>query len=346
MPTLRHHLNLIINKLMVDTITKKPVIQLKGVSKSFKVKQSSDSKLRDMFRPQHVQVDAVKDLNFEILQGESVAFLGKNGAGKTTTTKLLSGLLHPTSGEIDVLGYTPFERDPSFLRQIGLVMGGKATLNWDLTPRQNLNLFKMIYEIPDEEFESHKQELLDMLDVADKVDTQVRRLSLGERMKIELIASIIHRPKVMYLDEPTIGLDITSKHRVREFLKNIKEKYGITLLLTSHDMDDIANVSERVLIISDGQIIHDEPLDDMIRNFSDVRYVELVVRSPEDREKLREAISADIDEVIDEKDLSLLVQIPRSQFAKVLSKATEVVELDDIDVQSIPLEEIIEGIMG
>src|SRR3989344_1288799 len=211
------------------------IIEVNNLKKVFKVKKPS-SVLRDIFYPKHKTVVAVDGISFKVSEGESVAVLGPNGAGKTTTMKMLTGLIYPTSGGISVLGHFPFDRKREFLKRIGLVMGNKTALEWDLTSLQNFGLLKRIYEIEEVKYRQKVKDLTEMLSVSELLDTQVRKLSLGERMKMELIGSILHDPEVLFLDEPTIGLDIISKQKVREFLREIQNNSDITILLTSHDM--------------------------------------------------------------------------------------------------------------
>ncbi len=216
--------------------------------------------VKKIFKPKWEYTKAVDNISFEIKSGDCVAFLGPNGAGKTTTTKMLTGLVYPTSGEIKVLGYTPQDREEKFLKQIGLVMGNKNGLNWDLTAKQSFTIYKEIYELSDKVYKNSLDKLAKVLFTGNweqLVNRQVRKLSLGERMKMELIAAVLHQPRVLFLDEPTIGLDITSKKAIRNFIRYLNKETETTVILTSHDMDDIEHICDRVIVINHGKIVFD-----------------------------------------------------------------------------------------
>lgn len=314
------------------------VIKIKNLEKIFKVKVQKGF-LKSLFKPEYNEVAAVKGINFDVKKGESVAFLGPNGAGKTTTTKMMTGLIYPSNGSVEVLGYTPFERDPEFLSQIGLVMGNKAGLNWDLTPNQSFNLFKQIYRINDADYMKRVKELTEMLNVETLLDTQVRKMSLGERMKMELIGSILHYPKILFLDEPTIGLDITSKQTVREFLRKIQKELGITLVLTSHDMDDVEKVCDRVIIINKGEKIYDDSIDKLNSTYQDVRYVKFIFKDKPDIGSFKQ-------EVISETANSVSFRVKTEEMPDLVSEVTSKYKLEDIEINSTPLEEMISDLFG
>ena len=231
-------------------------------------------------------VKAVEDVSFTVDEGELVGFIGPNGAGKTTTLKCLSGLLYPTSGKVDVLGFTPFDRKTPFLKQIALVMGQKNQLWWDLPAMETFLLNKEIYDIPDAKFNETISDLATLLDAKDTLHIPVRKLSLGQRMKMELIASLIHTPKVMFLDEPTIGLDVVMQKKIREFLKGYNEKYKATILLTSHYMGDVEELCKRVIIINFGKILYDGLLSDLIKKHAPYKLISVVLREYVDPKKL------------------------------------------------------------
>jgi ABC-2 type transport system ATP-binding protein len=316
------------------------IIKAENISKNFKVKVNSGKFFKDIFKPDKKEVFAVKDISFRINQGESVAFLGPNGAGKTTTTKMLSGLLYPTEGSIEVMGYEPFKRDPEFLREIGLVMGNKAGLNWDLTPNQSFKLLKQIYKIPENTFVEKRDYLLNLLEAKQFADTQVRKLSLGQRMKMELIGAILHNPKLLFLDEPTIGLDIMSKQKVREFLISIQKEFNTTLLLTSHDMDDIEHVCNRVLIINQGEIILDQSLKTLVEKYRKERFIKFIFQNKLDKDKL---LNNEY-QIVDKGDLFVTIQTSKEDMPKNIAKIASDYHLQDIDILSIPLEEIISDV--
>ncbi|NJL87159.1 MAG: ATP-binding cassette domain-containing protein [Leptolyngbyaceae cyanobacterium SM1_1_3] len=231
--------------------------------------------LQHFFRRTYRYIEAVQDVSFEIQPGEIVGFLGPNGAGKTTTLKMLTGLIHPSEGQVQVAGYTPFERQTDFLRQITLVMGQKQQLLWDLPAMDSLRINAAIYGLSEKEFHYRVAELAEMLFLADKLSQPVRKLSLGERMKAEMLAALLHRPQVLFLDEPTLGLDVNAQVAVRGFLQEYNQRYGATVLLTSHYMADITALCQRVLLIYQGQMIYDGSLDKLLLQFAPYREVKV-----------------------------------------------------------------------
>ncbi|MEI6871623.1 MAG: ATP-binding cassette domain-containing protein, partial [Verrucomicrobiota bacterium] len=238
-------------------------IEASGLNKVFRTYRKPPGlvgAIRGLFHREYTEMRAVDDVSFTIREGEFVGFLGPNGAGKTTVLKMLSGLVQPTSGEANVLGFTPWERRDEMKRQFALLMGQKNALWWDLPARESLELNRVIYGIERKRFDAVVDELSTLLDVTDKLDVMVRELSLGERMKMELIAALLHSPRVLFLDEPTIGLDVTSQKRVRDFLKRHNREVGVSILLTSHYMGDIEELCERVLVIDHGKLFFDGPL--------------------------------------------------------------------------------------
>jgi ABC-2 type transport system ATP-binding protein len=313
------------------------IIHVKSLKKEYKVKRPGGL-VQDLFFPKFTSVSAVDDISFQIEKGESVALLGPNGAGKTTTMKMLTGLVYPTSGEISILGFYPFDRKKEFLQRIGLVMGNKTGLDWDLTPLQCFELIKKIYRVSDTLYRKRLTLLTEMLAVQDFLQVQVRKLSLGERMKMELIGSILHDPEILFLDEPTIGLDIISKQRIRDFLREVQKEFGVTLLLTSHDMDDVEKVSDRVMVINKGVKVYDNTLDHLINKYKKERYVKLLYNKKIDHV---EGVGGSI---IERNDNYILYKIPSNDLPHLLAKATEHEGLIDIEIQSTPLEEIIAGI--
>ena len=289
-----------------------------------------------LFKPDWKYKNAVEDVSFSINSGESVAFLGPNGAGKTTTTKMLAGLIYPSAGEVKVLGYTPFDRNHAFLKQIGLVMGNKSGLNWDLSAQQSFDLLQKIYGIPKDAFENRVKELTELLSVDHVLQNQVRRLSLGERMKLELIGAILHDPAILFLDEPTIGLDIQSKKNVREFLRFLHSR-GKTLLLTSHDMDDITEVCDRVVVINHGRIIYDDSMASLNHNYTHVRYARLeFANGAPTRDYLGK-----LGTVVSYQGSVAVIGVDKSKIMQVATKIAKAYPLQDITIEQVPLEVII-----
>jgi len=232
--------------------------------------------IRDLYSPINEQKEAVKDVSFVIDEGELVGFIGPNGAGKTTTLKMLSGLLYPSGGQVRVLEHEPWKRDDAFLRQISLVMGQKNQLWWDLPAIESFNLARDIYEIPSSKYKKTLDELVDILEIKDVLNVQVRKLSLGQRMKAELVAALIHSPKILFLDEPTIGLDVVMQQSMRQFLKHYNENNDGSIILTSHYMDDVKELCKRVIIIDQGEILYDGLLSDVIAKFSKHKIIEVI----------------------------------------------------------------------
>lgn len=292
--------------------------------------------LSGLFRPDWQYKHAVENVSFDIAKGESVAFLGPNGAGKTTTTKMLTGLIYPSGGELSVLSYTPFDRNYTFLKKIGLVMGNRAGLNWDLSAKQSFELLQKIYDIPPKIFAARVSELTTMLHVDHVLDTQVRRLSLGERMKLELIGAILHNPEILFLDEPTIGLDIASKNSVREFLRYL-HKQGKTLLLTSHDMDDIAEVCDRVIVINHGVIMYDNSMNSLNKQYTDIRYVRMEFADKTPSRGVLEKHG----KVVSLNDGVVVIGVDKSRTMRMATAISEQFEVQDITIEQVPLEVII-----
>ncbi len=259
-----------------------PTILVKELSKTYSVSQKLPGllgSLKGLVKPVYEEKKAVTDVSFVIDEGELIGFIGPNGAGKTTTLKMLSGLLYPTRGSVRVLGFDPWVREYDFLRQISLVMGQKNQLWWDLPAIESFNLARDIYDIPSSVYKKTLNELVEMLEIGDILNVQVRKLSLGQRMKAELVAALIHSPKILYLDEPTIGLDVVMQQSMRQFLKSYNQKGDGSIILTSHYMDDVKELCKRVIVIDQGSILYDGLLADVIAKFSQHKIIEVITPS-------------------------------------------------------------------
>ena len=316
-----------------------PIIQVDNLKKTFtSVKKEPGvlGALKGLVTRQTTTVEAVKGVSFSIEQGELIGFLGPNGAGKTTTLKMLSGILHPTAGTAHVLGYKPWDRKVDYLRQISLVMGQKNQLWWDLPAIDSFALLKEIYEIPDADYKSRLDELTSLLDITGLLDTQVRKLSLGERMKCELVAALIYSPKVVYLDEPTIGLDVVSQRRIREFLKTYQKREGSTIVLTSHYLQDIQELCERVVIIDHGEVIFDNTLATLIDRYSDTKLIRLVFDKP-----VAAADLAVYGKVIDHDDTRATIEVARQSTTQAAAQVLTKLPVVDIAIDDAEAEEII-----
>ncbi|HEY9769859.1 MAG TPA: ATP-binding cassette domain-containing protein [Coleofasciculaceae cyanobacterium] len=288
------------------------------------------------FRRTYREIKAVQNVSFQIQPGEIVGFLGANGAGKTTTLKMLTGLIHPSGGEVRVANYIPFRRQPQFLRKTSLVMGQKQQLLWDLPALDSLRINAAVYNIPDPVFKQRLAELAQMLDVADKLHQPVRKLSLGERMKAELLAALLHHPQVLFLDEPTLGLDVNAQVAVRQFLQEYNQRYGATILLTSHYMADITALCDRVLLIHQGQLIYDGLLNGLLDRFAPYRQVKIELAQP-----LSEAELANFGEIESIEGQQVRFLIPREKLTPTISHILAQLEIQDLSVSDPPIEEII-----
>ena len=274
---------------MTESTAPKPIIVAEGLTKSFQVAQKEPGfagTVRHLFKRKYKTIDAVKAVSFTIKAGEVVGFLGANGAGKTTTLKMLTGLLHPSAGRCAVDGHTPFDRKTAFLSGITLVMGNKQQLMWDLPAIDSLRMNAAIYGITDVDMKARVDELAAMLELTEKLTQPVRKLSLGERMKAELMAALLHEPRVLFLDEPTLGLDVNAQVAVRAFLRRYNEVKGATILMTSHYMADIVALCPRVLVIHEGALLHDGGLDELLHRLAPRREVRVELRTAVERERL------------------------------------------------------------
>ena len=296
--------------------------------------------IKGLVRRKYDETRAADDVSFKIEEGELVGFLGPNGAGKTTVLKILSGLLNPSAGEARVLGFVPWERKNEMKRQFSLVMGQKNALWWDLPAQESLELNRAIYGIDRDRFRKVVGGLSELLEVQDKMNVMVRELSLGERMKMELISALIHEPRVLFLDEPTIGLDVVSQKRVREFLRLYNRDHRIVTMLTSHYMQDIQELCHRVIIIDHGKIFFDGPLDDIIDRFSGYKIVSLTY------EKQTTCDFKQFGEVIEETPLSVQIKVPRAKVTATARQLLDTCNVTDINVQELPVEDVIRQLFG
>lgn len=320
------------------------IIEIKNLSKTYKVYQKQEgilASVRGLFHREHRDVHAVRDINLEVEEGEFVAFLGPNGAGKTTTLKLLSGVINPDSGSATVLGHVPWERENEYRRRFALVMGQKNQLWWDLPALESFRLNQHIYRVPKDEFENTRDELCEMLDVTRLLGQPVRELSLGERMKMELIAALLHKPEVLFLDEPTIGLDVVAQHKIQEFLKSYQQEQNNTIILTSHYMKDIEALCKRVVIVANGSIYHDGSLEAIVDKFSGDKVVTLQLSDRRSLDSL-----ADLPNVMEVEAPKIKFRVDRDEVGKVLSQILGAHSVDDIVVEDPPLEEVISNVFS
>jgi len=319
------------------------VIETKGLTKTYRTYKKEAGlwgAVKGLGKRHYDEVRAAEGITFKIEEGELVGFLGPNGAGKTTVLKMLSGLLNPTSGTARVLGYVPWERRDEMKRQFALLMGQKNALWWDLPARESLELNRVIYGIQRKDFTRIVGGLSELLDVTDKLDVMVRELSLGERMKMELIAALLHTPKVLFLDEPTIGLDVVSQKKVREFLHLYNSQNRIVTMLTSHYMQDIEALCERVIIIDHGKIFFDGPLNSIIDRFATHKILSLVF------EGLVQGDFKQFGEVVEQTPQTVVLKVPRTKVTETCRQLLGNYNVTDINVQELPVEEVIRQLFG
>ncbi len=315
-------------------------ISVDGISKTFKVaKRNSGLKaaLKSFFKREYVLIDAVKDVSFQIEKGEIVGYIGPNGAGKSTTIKMLSGILLPTAGSIKINNLNPFKDRKKYVSKIGVVFGQRSQLAWDIPAEDTFDLLKDIYKLDEKEYQKTKQELVDLLNISEVIKKPVRSLSLGQRMRCEIAASLLHRPKILFLDEPTIGLDAASKKVIRDFILKINKENKVTVILTTHDMQDIASLAKRIILIGKGQILYDGSLEKLKSKYGS--YKNVVVNTKQAIKNIslkgvvnRKKIDGGYDFVIDSNLISV---------SKFINYVTSRYAVDDIDIENEQIDDVI-----
>ncbi|EPR10438.1 ABC transporter ATP-binding protein [Ruminiclostridium papyrosolvens] len=318
-------------------------IQVNNLTKKYSYyekEQGLSGSFKNLFHRKKLFNEAVKQVSFSIQEGELVGFIGSNGAGKTTVLKTLSGILYPTSGEVNVLGYQPWKRKNEFLKQISIVMGQKNQLWWDLPAQDTFYLNQRLYSIPNKDFMNRLDYLVEKLEVEEKVNIQVRKLSLGERMKMELIAALLHNPRVLLLDEPTIGLDVKSQKTIRKFIKEYNQQNGNTIILTSHYMKDVQELCNRIIVIDKGNIIFDGNQEDLIKKFSDDKIVNVSFNELPTKEEL-----STYGEVVDLSDMKASIKVSKSSVTSVVNVLLTSCDIHDISIEETSLEDVVEKII-
>ncbi|HEX6966073.1 MAG TPA: ATP-binding cassette domain-containing protein [Gemmatimonadaceae bacterium] len=316
-----------------------PAITAEHLSKSYSVKVRTaglSGAVRALVRPTYREVRAVDDVSFTLERGEIVAFLGPNGAGKTTSLKMLTGLLYPTSGQARVAGFEPWTGGAAFKQRIALVLGNKQQLLWDLPPEETFQLNQAIYNIPRAAYRERLDELVALLDMGEILDKPVRQLSLGERMKAELAASLLHQPEILFLDEPTLGLDVTAQEMIRGFLRTYRERHGATILLTSHYMADVTALASRVLIINHGRLLYDGALETLVARIAGFKRLELVLGDNVTRERL-----STFGDVRTFQFPNATLEIPRDEATDVSARLLATIPIVDLSIEDPPIEEVI-----
>lgn len=316
------------------------IIKVESLSKSFQYYEKEEglkNSVKNLFFRKKLSKEAVTDISFTIEEGEIVGFLGPNGAGKTTTLKMLSGILFPTSGTATVLGYIPWQVKNGFKKQFSIVMGQKNQLWWDLPANESFLLNKYIYDLEDKDYRNIIEELSELLDVKDLMKVQVRNLSLGERMKMELIAALIHRPRVIFLDEPTIGLDIISQRKIREFLKYYNKQSKTTIVLTSHYMKDIEDLCKRTIVINHGKIVYDGDINRINEELDQIKIVKLQLKQPVSEEDLKS-----LGHIREFNGISATIEVDKEKLKQCSGAILERLDFVDFNIEDIPLEESME----
>ena len=319
-----------------------PAIQVRNLRKSYVVTERDPgvrAALANLFHRRTREVAAVDGISFDLVPGEIVGFLGPNGAGKTTTLKMLSGLLHPSGGEASVLGFVPSRREKEFLRQITLVMGQRNQLVWDIPAADSFALNRAIYGIPTAQYRRTLDELVDLLDLEPLLKKPVRNLSLGERMKCEVAAALLHRPRVVFLDEPTIGLDVTMQRRLRAFILEYRRRFDATILLTSHYMADVEALCRRVIVIHEGRLLFDGELSSLVERFT--AHKTIIVHLGDCRPDL-----GDYGEVISCQDGVATLRVPKARTARITERLLADLPVTDLTVEDPPIEEVIEMVFA
>ncbi len=317
-------------------------IRVSDLRKTFRVPEREAglrASMRSLVRRTHREVHAVAGVSFEIPAGEVVGFLGPNGAGKTTTLKMLSGLLFPTSGEVSVLGHVPSRREREYLRRMTLVMGNRNQLQWDIPALDSFEMNRAIYRIPVADFRAIRDEIVELLEIGELVRKPVRNLSLGERMKAEIAAALLHRPQVLFLDEPTIGLDVTMQKRIRTFLGEYNRRYGATVLLTSHYMADVQALCRRVIVIDHGSILYDGSLRELSTRYAPHQTINVVLAEP----------GHDLGgygEVLSTEDGRVSLKVPKEQTSAVAGRLLAAHEVSDLTIEDPPVEDVIEQVFA
>lgn len=326
--------------------TPTPAIEVKNLVKEFQVYQKKpglSGSIQSLFSRKYETTRAVDNVSCSIEPGEIVGFIGQNGAGKTTTLKMLAGLLYPTSGVIRVLGFDPWKRQPAFQKQFALIMGQKNQLWWDLPAMETFLLNQAIYEIPDTQFRATLEKLTELLDIKDSLNVQVRKLSLGQRMKCELIAALLHNPKVLFLDEPTIGLDVVMQKTLRDFIRSYNQEFKATIILTTHYMGDVKELCKRAIMIDHGKIFYDGELKGLIDRYARNKHLKLVFTQSLTKKAL-ESFGIVKEYLQDGSDITATLEVPRSKVALVASRALAELPVTDLTIEEPSIEAIIREI--
>jgi len=323
------------------------MIKVTGLSKTFKVHRKEPGlkgSIKSLVKRDYIYKQALNNIDLTVNQGEIIGLIGANGAGKTTLTKILSGIIHPSSGEVSVMGFNPWDRNNEYRQQMSLIMGQKAQLWWDLPALDGFLLLKEIYQIPEKQFKESLEYLSDCLMIKEQLHVQVRKLSLGERMKVELMAALLHRPKVVFLDEPTIGLDLMAQKAVRRFIKDYRKEFNPIMILTSHYMEDIEELCKRVVIIKEGSFIYDGQLEDITTKYAQNKRIIASYESTSSAQDFCLNFPKEFGSVKCENN-KILIHSPRAQVMRAASYLMDKVEISDLNIHEEDISNIIEHIM-
>jgi ABC-2 type transport system ATP-binding protein len=330
----------------MKTSTDGPIIQVQNLTKTYQVPVRPEgllASLKSLVKQQYSEVNAVKDLSFLIESGTVVGLIGPNGAGKTTTLKMLAGLLHPTWGEATVAGYLPWQRHPEYLRRISMVMGNKSQMLWDIPPMDSFRVISEIYAVPPLQFRRTLDELIELLDMRDLLTKPVRNLSLGERMKCELTASLIYSPDLLFLDEPTLGLDVSMQIRLRRFLSEYNQQSGVTIILTSHYMADVIALCPRVILIHHGKLLYDGELNGLARQLVPFKMVRVTLSTESFSPDCLTDLSPEV-EITGCTSNSLTLRVPRADAPAVTARLLGTLPVADLTVEDPPIEAVIDQV--
>lgn len=327
---------------MADTI-----IQVRRLSKKYRVPirpEGLAASLKNLFQPSFSEVNAVENIHFEVGAGEMVGLIGPNGAGKTTTLKMLSGLLYPSSGEVHVAGFVPWERRPEYLRRISIVLGNKSQMLWDIPAMDSFRVLSEIYAVPEQEFRRTLDDLIDLLEMKDLLNKPVRNLSLGERMKCELVASLLYRPALLFLDEPTLGLDVSMQLRLRQFLKEYNRRNEVTVLLTSHYMADVQALCPRVILIHQGKLLYDGALDGLARHLAPFKLIKIILNT-ENGKKIPDfnQLGGSV-ELLENEENRCVLRAERKIVPDLTSRLLQSYSITDLSIEDPPIEAVLDQI--
>lgn len=322
----------------------KPHVLVHNLSKTYRVPERQAglrASIGSLWRRAYRNVEAVRDINFSIEEGEMIGFIGPNGAGKTTTLKMLAGLLYPSKGKVSVAGFIPWEREPDYLRRISMVLGNKSQVSWDIPPMDTFHVLGEIYRVPRIELQRTLEELVDLLDMQVLLTKPVRNLSLGERMKCELVAGLLYQPEVLFLDEPTLGLDISMQTRLRSFVAEYNRRSGATVILTSHYMADVVALCQRIIVIHHGQLLYDGPLSELAKRLAPFKLIRMVLS--DEHASINPVLPEGVD-ILEQENAGWTLRVDRNQVPSITTQLLNLLPVADLTIEDPPLEAVIDQI--